>query len=145
MNERFLSKAKRVDNGEWVIGYYYKECDNVYIIKDRQKESELNRNHPYKVIPDTICQCAGREVDKHPLSENDICKDSYGGLFKVVWRHDAWYFESLKESTWRYAKIREWFDDGVDIEIIGNIHDEQTTFAGVGCMAILDSLDEVSE
>ena len=28
-------KGKSVDSSEWIEGYYYKECDNTYIIKDR--------------------------------------------------------------------------------------------------------------
>lgn len=32
-------KGKSVDSSEWIEGYYYKECDNTYIIKDRQSDS----------------------------------------------------------------------------------------------------------
>lgn len=46
-------KAIRIDNGEVVEGYAYEECGNHYIIEDRQSESELNRNQPHKVDPQT--------------------------------------------------------------------------------------------
>lgn len=72
MNDRFLFKGLRVDNNEWVIGYYYKEYDNVYIIEDRQKKSELTRNHPYQVIPETVCQCTGlKDKNRKLIFEND--------------------------------------------------------------------------
>jgi uncharacterized phage protein (TIGR01671 family) len=52
-------KGKSVDSSEWIEGYYYKECDNTYIIKDRQKDSMLNRNEAVLVDPDTVCQFTG--------------------------------------------------------------------------------------
>ena len=32
MNDRYLFKAKRVDNGKWVQGYYYQIWENGYIL-----------------------------------------------------------------------------------------------------------------
>ncbi len=42
--ENIKFKTKRLDNAEWVEGYFYQECGNTYIIEDRQKDSKLNRN-----------------------------------------------------------------------------------------------------
>lgn len=72
-------KAKRLDNGEWVEGYFYKECDNTYIIEDKQKESMLNRNESFLVDPTTICQFTGlkdmkgREIWEHDLIAGKPC------------------------------------------------------------------------
>ena len=52
-------KAKRLDNLEWVEGYFYAECGNAYIIEDRQKHSMLNRNEAVLVNPSTVCQFTG--------------------------------------------------------------------------------------
>lgn len=66
--ENIKFKAKRLDNGKWVEGYFYAECSNAYIIEDRQSESMLNRNDAHQVDPSTVCQftglkdCKGREV-----------------------------------------------------------------------------------
>lgn len=73
-------KAKRLDGRGWVKGYYYKECDNTYIIENRQSKSMLNRNIPVKVDPSTICQFTG-------------LKDMDG---KEVWEHDILYTPFLK-------------------------------------------------
>ena len=71
--ENIKFKAKRLDNGKWVEGYFYAECGNTYIIENRQEESMLNRNITYEVDPSTVCQftglkdCKGREVWEHDL------------------------------------------------------------------------------
>lgn len=69
-------KAKRFDNGEWVKGYFYKECDNTYIIEDRQSESKLNRNEAVLVDSSTVCQFTGlTDCEGNEVWEGDIIKN----------------------------------------------------------------------
>ena len=35
-------RARRLDNNEWVCGYFYEENYNTYIIENRQNVSMLN-------------------------------------------------------------------------------------------------------
>lgn len=72
MKREILFTGKRIDNGEWVEGYFYEECGATYIIEDRQKETMLNRNTPYKVLPETVGQFTGL-TDKNGVKifEND--------------------------------------------------------------------------
>ena len=78
--ENIKFKAKRLDNGKWVEGYFYAECGNTYIIENRQEESMLNRNITYEVDTDTICQftglkdCKGKEIFEHDQSYYTIFK-----------------------------------------------------------------------
>lgn len=71
--ENIKFKAKRLDNGEWVRGYFYEENGNTYIIENRQKESMLNRNLTYQVAPSTICQFTGlTDCEGNEVWEGDI-------------------------------------------------------------------------
>ena len=81
-----LFRGKRIDNGEWVYGYFYEECDNTYIIQDRQNtESLLCRNTPHKVDHDTVGQYTGHPQD---LYDGDIVSGIRGlgtAKFEVFW------------------------------------------------------------
>lgn len=75
MEDRFLFRAKRKDNGEWIFGNLIQTDDGVYIIQNYVPQ-HLIKN--YEVDPATVCQCTGLE-DKNGnlIWENDIieCKD----------------------------------------------------------------------
>lgn len=101
MNREIKFKAKRLDNGEWVYGFFYQENDNTYIIEDCQKDSPLNRNIPYKVDPNTVCQFTGRtDEDGKELYENDIIRYKsiyHNDLYKIAWSEEHLAFRVYNE------------------------------------------------
>ena len=77
MNDRYLFKAKRLDNGEWVKGsLVYDNRDKMYriIIEiDYSTGTCITADNAPRVDSSTICQCTGF-IDKNGqlIVENDI-------------------------------------------------------------------------
>ncbi len=134
MNERFLCKGKRKDNGAWIKGYLIQgnktyiattEAINYMVVSTSYMASiEL-----VEVIPKTVGQCTGLE-DKNGklIFEGDIIKTKEYGrdighsnvnnfdIFKVIY----------EPAVFRLENVRRGFNlvgNGNDFEIIGNIHD----------------------
>ena len=122
MNDRYLYRAKRIDNDEWTYGYLYGIWERKYILWG------MTNNVPdmTEVEPSTICQCTGL-IDKNGklIWENDICiitdgtLDEEDGYFRLDWEIDRAMFEF--EGTGICAN----FDNvsGYDCEVVGNIFD----------------------
>ena len=124
--ENIKFKAKRLDNGEWVCGYFYEENGNTYIIENRQKECKLNRNLTYQVDPETVCQftgltdCEGNEIWEGDIVEREIWNKLYNGLTKakgVIEYKGAEFFVAINRETYSlYSK---------DIKVVGNKFDKE--------------------
>lgn len=139
MKDRYLFKAKRVDNGEWVQGVPFEiEGKTVILIKDNEnllRTHYLEENmwtaeiYAIEVDTSTICQCTGlKDKNGNLIWENDIIAflDTYStesGLAEASCKGKVvWYDETLSfQVTGRLsAESYEVLDDCC---VIGNIFD----------------------
>lgn len=83
MNDRYLFRAKRINNGEWVEGYLLNVAKlNAFICTGKIKIDGALKGivapEMYAVDPSTICQCTGlKDKNGKMIWENDILRYSY--------------------------------------------------------------------
>ena len=120
MEDRYLFKAKRVDDGEWVQGYLYGIWEKRYILWGMTNDVP----NMIEVDPSTICQCTGlKDKNGNLIWENDIVKGhriSFGShrhIGKVKYINGRYEIIGVKQ----YAG----FSDALSLsyEVLGNIFD----------------------
>lgn len=134
MEDRYLFKAKRSDNGEWVQGYLvYDNKDKLYRIITEINYSTgtcLTTDNAPRIDLSTICQCAGlKDKNGKLIWENDICdrKEEYPEIVKYNngdWTLDYSYSKG-KESGYCYCNLGFYALERKCVEVIGNIFDNK--------------------
>lgn len=104
MDDRYLFKAKRIDNGEWIIGsliqapfmgtvrsWISSESEDKERLRSISTNSHKAEWRSIEVQTDTICQCTGlKDKAKNLIWENDIAEISTeDGYFSIDWDEDT--------------------------------------------------------
>ncbi len=151
MENRYLFRGKRIDNGEWVKGNLIQSCDatdgwetiiipvknsNMFTKHIKHGYGNLGFENWYRVDASTICQCTGlRDKNGKLIWENDIVGfwDTYStesGLAeadcigKVVWDDETLSFQVTNRLS---AESYEVLDE---CSVIGNIFDNAELLEG---------------
>lgn len=149
MEDRYLFKAKRIDNGEWVLGALF-DGESHCIIGQEIKFSPYIEHEckivGYEVDRNTICQCTGlRDKNGKLIWENDIIKKEFYTDYDSVYQEEyvtsvifeeyigaikfeyfAWVVEIFNDHLKCILPICELSEHSEDIkyfEVIGNIFD----------------------
>ena len=126
MNDRYFFKAKRVDNGEWVIGQYVNTC----YPKDCKKTGHFiveYPNHFHEIYTSTLCQCTGlKDKNGKLIWENDIVRDKEGNCYKAFWQNNYYQFSWICVKSDIFQIGTKWdlyIWRSYEIEIVSNIFD----------------------
>lgn len=126
MEDRYLFKAKRVDNGEWVIGFLHCKDDKWYI------SNKAGSPFAFEVKPDTICQCTGlKDRNGNLIWENDIMKfDIYyyeklenSTISQIKWCNDLCALSLVVNDKGTRGTLGHLMDSNKEVDVIGNIFD----------------------
>ena len=109
MQDRYLFRGKRIDNGEWVHGYLFDdgfENGRVFIggiVIEKYNGTacddwNVTGINFYEIDPNTICQCTGlKDKNGKLIFENDILSGHIDVEFpedetrkRVVWHKNGW-------------------------------------------------------
>ena len=123
MNDRYLYRAKRADNGEWSYGYLYGIWEIKYILWGMTNDVP----NMTEVDPSTICQCTGlKDKNVNLIWENDIMVAHLDDSFpedatytRVVWNNIGFCTKEQGSEDIMYLNK---FDQE-HFEVCGNIFD----------------------
>lgn len=139
MEDRYLFKAKRISDGEWVQGYLFDdgfENGRIFIgglVIEKYNGTACDDWNVTgidfcEVDPSTICQCTGlKDKNGNLIWENDIVRDEYGNFYKAFWQNNYYQFSfCAKTDVFPIdAKWNLWSFKSYEIEVIGNIFDDK--------------------
>lgn len=143
--DKHICKAKRMDDGEWVYGYFIGvSFDQAYLAV---QSGDLAVWRTYPVELDTVCRCTGLHDDyKTSIFENDVVEFKCGSILDrilVCWNNEmsmltavpldgiefnGWDYWNGKCPQFEYSTfcfmMQDPYGDFSEIKVVGNIIDD---------------------
>ena len=118
MENRFLSRGKRIDNGEWIQGYLYGIWERRYILWGMTNDIP----DMVEVDPATVCQCTAMpDKNKKLVFEHDIVWDSdERAFYEIIWNQEDMCW-NVEDADGHKSEFEECY--GSTIEVNGNRFD----------------------
>lgn len=112
-------RGKRLDNKEWVYGYFSEDIQEKWYIETH----EGTHMYEYEILPETRGQFTGLlSANMKGVYEGDVLQDASGRKMIVVWRDDLASF-ALRSEGWAYDHF---FGEAIDVgyvDVIGDIYE----------------------
>ena len=135
MNDRYLYRAKRIDNDEWTYGYLYGIWERKYILWGMINDVPDMK----EVDPSTICQCTGlKDKNGKLIWENDICRrvllptKRIKTNFKITYVPYKCCISAIDLDGSNITFLSDYINNQYEVEVIGNIFDEGSENIGKG-------------
>ena len=113
--KEILFRGKRVDNGKWTEGYFFKSWDKVFLLWGMTGDCP----NMEEVVPETIGQFTGL-CDKNgkKIFEGDIVESPNGTQGFIEWQNAECAFLVNIGDDWQTM-------DDCPYEVVGNIYDKE--------------------
>ena len=143
MEDRYLYRAKRKDDGEWIVGSLiqtsYLGSIRSWISSEQEDKArlrEVSSNQAvwraFEVRTDTICQCTElKDKNGKMIWENDICRrvllptKRIKTNFKIAYVPYKCCISAIDLDGSNITFLSDYINNQYEVEVIGNIFDNQ--------------------